>query len=114
MINDVCARVRERMERLGFPGSLLPENMVSERYDESSGFFEVRLDAKVSFKVEGIGVKYDTTITGTIVQEKITQLKGVKAKQTFWFPISAILVEAPDLVFKVGPVRKAIPRSAFL
>ena len=48
-----------------------------------------------------------------IKQGKITALKGVKAKQGFWVPISAILVEGDDLVFKVGPIRKAVPRSAW-
>ena len=112
-MHSVVERVRERMRARGFPGTLLPENMASETFDEATGAFTVALTAKVDIEVEGIKVHYGRAISGVIVDGKITHLKGVKVKQGFWVAIGAIVVQGSDLVFKVGPIQKAVPRSAF-
>lgn len=112
-MSEVVTRVRERMKARGFPGTLLPDNMKSETFDPATGDFSVTLTHKVDLDVDGIPVHFASTISGNIVDGKITNLRGVKAKQTFWVSIGAILVEGADLVFKVGPLKKAVPRSAF-
>ena len=63
----------------------------------------------------GLSGSYVLLIMGNylLVLGAISGLKGVKAKQGFWIPISGIAVQGSDLVFKVGPVSKAVPRSAF-
>lgn len=112
-MNEIVTRVRERMIARGFPGTLLPDNMTAERFDPATGDFSVTLKAKVDYVIEGIPVHYATTVSGNIVEGRITKLKGVKAKQGFWVAIGAILVEGDDLMFKVGPIKKAVPRSAW-
>jgi len=98
VMNEVDERVRGRMEEHGFPRNLLPDGIVADQFDAASGRFTVTLAASVS---------------GVIRAGAISGLKGVKAKQGFWIPISGIAVQGSDLVFKVGPVSKAVPRSAF-
>lgn len=112
-MNEVDERVRGRMEEHGFPRNLLPDGIVADQFDAASGRFTVTLRRKVDLNVDGIPVHFAASVTGVIRQGAISGLKGVKAKQGFWIPISGIAVQGSDLVFKVGPVSKAVPRSAF-
>lgn len=112
-MSEVCMRVRGRMEGHGFPGTLLPECMVEDRYDEVSGDFAVTLTGEVRLDVAGFPVRYDKRVSGVIRDGCISRLKGVKARQGFWIPITGIEVEGPNLVFVVGPIRKAVPLAAW-
>lgn len=112
-MNEVEERVRSRMEEHGFPRNLLPDGIVGDQFDAGSGRFSVTLRRKVDLSVGGIPVHFAVSVTGVIRQGAISGLRGVKAKQGFWIPISGIAVQGSDLMFKVGPVSKAVPRSAF-
>ncbi len=113
MSDEVAKRVRERMEKAGFPGALLPDCMVADDYDERTGRFTVTLAREVEFDVEGIPIWYDRTVSGVIRDGAITGLKGVKAKKGFWLSLGSILVDGDDLVFKVAKFAKRVPRKAW-
>lgn len=111
--DEVRDEVRGRMQRFGFPGSLLPECMTDGDFDEATGRFSVTLARKVQLDVDGIPVHYDRVVSGIIRQGSITDLGGVQAKRGLWVKVGAILADGADLVFKAGPFKKAIPRSAW-
>lgn len=114
MPDDVLTRVRERMRSFGFPGTLLPENVAHDHYDEKTGKFTVTLKNEVNLDLEGIPIWFGKKVSGTIVNGSITQMSGVKAKKGFWLAIGAILIDGEDLVFKVAGITRRVPRSAWL
>lgn len=113
MADEVVARVRERMVGFGFPGSLLPDCMEADEYDERTGKFTVRLAREVTIDVDGIPVWYDKVVSGVIKNGSITQMSGVKAKKGFWLGLGSIEVEGGHLVFKVAGFSKKVPLTAW-
>lgn len=112
-MDDVKTRVRERMIAMGFPGSLLPDCMTGDHYDERSGRFTVKLSKEVTLDVDGIPVWYAQEVSGVIRKGSITGLSGVKAKKGFWLALASIEVEGGDLVFKVAGFAKRVPLTAW-
>lgn len=112
-MDDVRTRVRERMIAMGFPGSLLPDCMTGDHYDERSGRFTVKLAREVTLELDGIPVWYGQEVSGVIKKGSITSLSGVKAKKGLWLALGSIEVERDDLVFKVAGFSKRVPLKAW-
>ena len=113
MSDDVSARVRERMESCGFPGTLLPDCMVDDDYDEQTGRFTVTLRNEVSLELDGIPIWFGRQVSGVIKNGRIASMSGVKVKKGFWLGLGSIEVEGSDLVFKVAGFSKRVPKSAW-
>ncbi len=114
MADEICDRVRDRMKGFGFPGSLLPECMVADDYDEATGRFTVTLAREVTIDVDGIPVWYDKTVSGVIKNGSLTQMSGVKVKKGFWLGLGSIEVDDGHLNFKVAGFSKRVPLSAWV
>ena len=97
----------------GLPPGLLPSNPIAVHFDASSGDFDVQLAASVERMITKYPVRYDTRIRGNLQRGAVRRLSGVKVKKGLWLPVSAIEVAGDTLVFAVGPIRKALPASAF-
>ncbi len=95
------------------PTRLLPDAVTEARFDPSSGYLEVRLEAPCEMKRAGIPVRYGETISGRVEPGALGELKGVKAKQGFWVSLSSARVDGDQIAFTAGPVRRRLPRSAF-
>lgn len=107
-------RVRRVTEEHGLPGGLMPDSVRDADIDDATGRFRVTLTAEHERQVDGIPVWYATTVTGVLTKGRIEALKGVKARVALWVPVTAIEAEGDGLWFSVGPVRKRVPRDAFV
>lgn len=96
----------------GLPAGLLPAGIVHARIDDR-GAFEVELPARVQATRAGYPIRYDRRVSGTLAPGKVLELRGVQVRQVAWFDVAAIEARGDHLVFSVGPVRRALPASAF-
>lgn len=116
-MSDALTECRENLERFGFPGSLLPDTVDRFTYDEDAATFAVHLSKETKVRVDAFQVVYGTTITGEIRQGHIRRLDGVIVRVNAFLkpPVRTILAseDGATITFKVGPVTKEIPRSAF-
>lgn len=106
-------QVRAILRNYGMPDRLLPDNIVDGEHDPSTGAFRVELARSVDREVEGIPVRYATTISGRIENGRIEALNGVKAKKLIWLRVDGIRAIGDKLAFLVGPITKHLPRKAF-
>ncbi|KAI8522656.1 hypothetical protein RHMOL_Rhmol13G0013100 [Rhododendron molle] len=95
------------LQEYGFPAGLLPEGVTGYELDKSSGKFKAYLGvtggSTCSFKVVGYELKYESTITGVISKDKISNLKGISVKVLFlWLNIGEVTRDGDDLQLSVG------------
>lgn len=106
-------QVRRILREHGMPERLLPDNVVDGEHDPATRAFRVVLDRSVDRTIEGIPVRYATTISGRLGDGTIEGLTGVKAKKMIWLTVDGIRAVGDKLAFLVGPIQKHLPRSAF-
>ncbi|KAF9614187.1 hypothetical protein IFM89_015695 [Coptis chinensis] len=86
----------------GFPVGLLPQGITGYEIDQS-GKFTAYLKGSCNVHIAGRHLKYKSTITGNISNDKLTDLVGVSVKVLlFWIGIDKVTVTGNDLYFKVG------------
>lgn len=116
-MSDALTECRANLERFGFPGGLLPDTVDRFTFDEEAGTFAVHLSKETKAKVDAFQVVYGTTITGELREGHIRRLDGVVVRINAFMkpPVRTILAseDGRTITFKVGPVTKEIPRSAF-
>ncbi|GMH27811.1 hypothetical protein Nepgr_029654 [Nepenthes gracilis] len=72
----------EGLQRFNFPIGLLPKGVLSYDLVEKTGEFRAYLNGACSFSLEGsYDLRYKTTISGYISENKITNLSGVSVKK---------------------------------
>lgn len=106
--------VYEAIGSYGLPEGLLPEGVTNYKLDVSTGKFSVYLDKTCSFTIQGYNLKYKTTITGTISNNKITNLTGIQVKILFlWLNIVEVTKDGANLELSVGIASAAFPANDF-
>ncbi|XP_076912872.1 uncharacterized protein At5g01610-like [Bidens hawaiensis] len=105
----------EALESYGFPAGLLPVGVTGYTLDEESGKFEVYLPDTCSYTVQGYNLKYKSTISGVISQDKISSLKGISVKVLFfWLDIVEVSRDGDELYLSVGILSAGFDISGFV
>ena len=104
----------EVLEEYDFPVGLLPEGVVGYKLDNSTGKFSVYLNGSCSFTIDNYELKYKSTITGKIAEDKLSGLSGIKVKVLFfWLSIATVTRDGDELEFSVGIASADFPVSNF-
>ncbi|KAJ1402369.1 hypothetical protein SESBI_28061 [Sesbania bispinosa] len=87
-----------------FPEGILPKGVTGYELDESTGKFRADLNGSCSFSLEGsYQLSYQSTITGHISENRLTDLRGVSVKVLFfWLNILEVVRTGDHLDFSVG------------
>ncbi|KAL0459705.1 UNVERIFIED_CONTAM: hypothetical protein Slati_0597700 [Sesamum latifolium] len=106
--------VYEALQSYGFPVGLLPVGVTKYKVDTATGKFSVHLNEACSFTIHGYDLKYKTTITGTISENKIKDLSGIQVKVLlFWVNIIEVTKEGDQLELSVGIASADFPVDNF-
>ena len=91
------------LQQYNFPIGLLPSGVVGYELDSSTAKFKAYLDGTCKFKIESYELKYKSTITGVITENKISSLKGIEVKVLIlWLNIVSVTRDEDELQFSVG------------
>ncbi|KAJ8898602.1 hypothetical protein K2173_004215 [Erythroxylum novogranatense] len=87
-----------------FPIGILPKGVTGYELDENTGKFNAYLNDSCSFSLEGsYQLKYKSTISGVISDNKLRELSGVSVKILFlWLNIVEVVRDGDELQFSVG------------
>ncbi|XP_059659571.1 uncharacterized protein At5g01610-like [Cornus florida] len=87
-----------------FPMGLLPKGITGYDLDKSTEKFHAYLTGTCSFSLEGsYQLKYQSTISGYISKDRITNLSGISVKVLFfWLNIVEVVRRGDQLEFSVG------------
>ncbi|KAL1542631.1 hypothetical protein AAHA92_19690 [Salvia divinorum] len=106
--------VYEAIGSYGLPQGLLPEGVTNYKLDVATGIFSVYLDKTCSFTIQGYDLKYKTTISGTISNNKIRNLTGIQVKILFlWLNIVEVTKDGGNLELSVGIASAGFPANDF-
>ncbi|XP_061989807.1 uncharacterized protein LOC133708367 [Rosa rugosa] len=94
---------------------ILPKGITGYDLDLSTGKWAAYFDGACSFAVEGsYQLKYKSTITGTISENRLKDLTGVSVKVLFlWLNIVEVSRSGDDLDFSVGIASASFPIDNF-
>ncbi|MFS7901667.1 hypothetical protein Hanom_Chr01g00002341 [Helianthus anomalus] len=105
----------EALESYGFPPGLLPVGVTGYTLDEQTGNFEVYIGQTCKYTVQGYNLKYESTISGVISQNKLTKLKGISVKVLFvWLSIVEVSRDGDELYLSVGILSAAFDITGFV
>ncbi|KAE8668471.1 hypothetical protein F3Y22_tig00112318pilonHSYRG00008 [Hibiscus syriacus] len=106
----------EVLQDYNFPVGILPKGVVKYDLDESTGRFHAYLNGSCSFSLEGsYQLKYKSTISGIISDNKLTDLSGISVKVFFlWLNIVEVTRDDDELGFSVGIVSASFPIDNFM
>ncbi|KAG6645031.1 uncharacterized protein LOC122317950 [Carya illinoinensis] len=87
-----------------FPVGLLPKGALGYELDRANGKFSAFLNGSCSFSLEGsYELKYKSTISGYISENRLTNLSGISVKVLFlWLNIVEVVRDGDQLEFSVG------------
>ncbi|KAL7602249.1 hypothetical protein Lser_V15G24100 [Lactuca serriola] len=100
----------------GFPIGLLPTDVLSYDLNHTSGEFSVNLGypCRLILPPDNYLATYSKKVTGKLVQNRISDLNGIRVKAFFqWWGITGIKINGDDLVFEVGMVTAKYPSKNF-
>ncbi|XP_051118530.1 uncharacterized protein LOC127242861 [Andrographis paniculata] len=109
----------EVLQTYDFPVGLLPKGVTGYEIDAGTGKFAVDLSKTCTFVIKGFTLKYKTKITGTIANDRITNLKGIQVKiLILWLNIVEVTKTdrgdgGGELQFSVGVAAAGFPVSSF-
>lgn len=93
----------EVLEQYDFPIGLLPKGVLGYELDNSTGEFSVYLNGSCTFSIDSYELKYKSTITGVISEDKLTGLSGIKVKVLFlWINIKSVIRDDDEIEFSIG------------
>ncbi|KAJ9543114.1 hypothetical protein OSB04_022821 [Centaurea solstitialis] len=105
----------EALELFDFPSGLLPVGVTGYTLDEATGEFEAYLGQTCSYSVQGYDLKYQSTISGIISKDKLTNLKGISVKVLFfWLNIVEVTRDGDEMSLSVGILSAAFDISGFI
>lgn len=92
------------LEDFNFPVGLLPRGALGYELDRANGKFSAFLNGSCSFSLEGsYELKYKSTISGYISENRLTNLSGISVKVLFlWLNIVEVIRDGDQLEFSVG------------
>ncbi|OMO63860.1 Ribosomal protein S4e [Corchorus capsularis] len=105
----------EILEGYNFPIGILPKGVLNYDLDESTGRFHAYLNGSCSFSLEGsYQLKYKSTISGYVSNNKLRDLSGVSVKVLFlWLNIVEVTRHGDQLEFSVGIASASFPIDNF-
>ncbi|KAJ4727703.1 Protein of unknown function, DUF538 [Melia azedarach] len=93
----------EVLQEYDFPVGLLPKGVTGYELDISTGEFSVYFNGSCTFSIDSYELKYKSTITGVITEDKLSSLSGIKVKVLFlWLNIVKVIRDDDELEFSVG------------
>ena len=106
----------EILESYNFPVGILPKGVTSYTIDESTGAFTATLNGSCAFAISGsYQLRYRSTISGLISENRLSQLKGVSVKVILlWLDIVSVSRDADELYFSVGLLSASFTVDNFL
>lgn len=98
-----------------FPIGLLPKGVQNYSLNPTTGKFSLHLNGTCSFSLENsYQIKYESTISGYIDNDKLTDLSGISVKVLFfWLNIVQVDRSDDELVFSVGVALANFPVENF-
>ncbi|KAK6941023.1 Protein of unknown function DUF538 [Dillenia turbinata] len=92
------------LQSYDFPIGILPRGVTSYDLDEATGKFHANFGRSCDFSLEGsYQLRYKSTISGVISEDKITNLSGISVKVLFlWLNIVEVRRNGDELEFSVG------------
>ncbi|XP_021805195.1 uncharacterized protein At5g01610-like [Prunus avium] len=113
-VNDELT-VYQVLEEYDFPVGILPKGVLGYELNNSTGKFSVYLNGTCTFSIDSYKLKYKSTITGVITDDKISSLSGIKVKVLFlWLSIVKVIRDDDELEFSVGIGSADFPVSNFV
>ncbi|XP_031261616.1 uncharacterized protein LOC116119831 [Pistacia vera] len=105
----------ELLNSFNFPSGLLPKGVQSYDLDQRTGQFHAYLGGTCSFSLEGsYQLKYKSTISGYISNNRLTSLTGVSVKVLFlWLNIVEVIRNGDNIEFSVGIASASFPIDNF-
>ncbi|CAK8572773.1 unnamed protein product [Lathyrus sativus] len=105
----------EALRNFNFPEGILPQGVTGYKLNESSGNFRADLNGSCRFSLQGsYQLRYNSTITGHITDNKLTDLRGISVKVLFfWVNILEVARKGDDLDFSVGVATASFPLDSF-
>ncbi|MBA0688934.1 hypothetical protein Goari_006690 [Gossypium aridum] len=103
------------LQGYNFPVGLLPKGVIKYDLDESTGRFHAYLNDTCSFSLEGsYQLKYKSTISGIISNNRLKDLSGISVKVFFvWLNIVEVIRDDEELEFSVGIASASFPIDNF-
>ncbi|XVF22186.1 hypothetical protein REPUB_Repub12eG0152100 [Reevesia pubescens] len=103
-ITDDAPSAYDILQGYNFPVGILPKGVVKYDLDEPTGRFHACLGGSCSFSLEGsYQLKYKSTISGIISNNRLKNLSGVSVKILFlWLNIVEVIRDGDELEFSVG------------
>nr|GLL42570.1 uncharacterized protein At5g01610-like [Ipomoea trifida] len=93
----------EILQEYDFPVGILPTGVESYELNRNTGKFAAYFGGSCSFTIKGYNLKYSKKITGTISQDRLSNLSGVQVKiLLFWLNIVEVTHKGDNLEFSVG------------
>ncbi|CAK7348327.1 unnamed protein product [Dovyalis caffra] len=114
-ITDNLPTPYEVLAGYNFPIGVLPKGATGYELDKTTGKFRVYLNGSCSFSLEGsYQLKYKSTVSGYISENKLTDLSGVSVKVLFfWLNIVEVVRKGDELEFSVGLASADFPIDNF-
>ncbi|KAK6937363.1 Protein of unknown function DUF538 [Dillenia turbinata] len=109
------ATAYDLLQSYDFPIGILPKGVTSYDLDESTGKFHVYFGKACAFSLEGsYQLRYKSTISGVISEDKITNLSGISVKVLFlWLNIVEVRRNGEELEFSIGIASANFPIDNF-
>ncbi|XP_010544999.1 PREDICTED: uncharacterized protein LOC104817486 [Tarenaya hassleriana] len=103
------------LQSYNFPVGVLPKGVIRYDLDKSTGRFHVFWNDSCSFSLEGsYQLRYKSSISGQISNNRLTNLSGVSVKVLFlWLNIVEVTRNGDDLEFSVGIASAGFPIDNF-
>ncbi|KAK1354208.1 DUF538 domain-containing protein [Heracleum sosnowskyi] len=112
----VAATAYDLLKSHNFPIGLLPKGVQNYTLNPTTGKFNLSLNGTCSFSLEkSYQIKYESTVSGCIDKNKLTDLSGISVKVLFfWLNIVEVDRSNDDqLVFSVGVASANFPVENF-
>ncbi|CAI8603760.1 unnamed protein product [Vicia faba] len=105
----------EAIRTFNFPPGILPQGVTGYQLNESSGDFRADLNGSCIFSLQdSYQLSYNSTITGRITDNRLTDLRGISVKVLFfWVNILEVVRKGHDLDFSVGVTTASFPLDSF-
>lgn len=94
----------QALETFDFPVGILPLGALDYDLDRSTGAFKAYLNGSCQFSIQSYyQLKYQSTISGKISKDRLSNLSGVSVKILFlWLNIVEVSRASDELYFSVG------------
>uniref|UniRef100_A0A2P2QNR2 Uncharacterized protein LOC105137839 n=1 Tax=Rhizophora mucronata TaxID=61149 RepID=A0A2P2QNR2_RHIMU len=114
-VADDTPTAYEILVEYNFPIGILPKGAAGYKLDRATGKFNAFLNGSCEFSLEGgYRLKYKSTISGYISDNKLTKLTGVSVKVLFlWLNIVEVVRDGDTLQFSVGIASANFPIDNF-